>query len=114
MFTEGRLMFISSGLGSAQSYRNMDDEFGILPYPKYDSTDSYATISDGSSPLLIIPITVKDYERTGAITEALCAAPIQPSLSFTLRSGIPITYPTTQKLKYIITSVIYASPIYSS
>ncbi len=92
MFTEGRLMFISSGLGSAQSYRNMDDEFGIVPYPKYDSTDSYATISDGGSPLLIIPITVKDYERTGAITEALCA--------YGSKLVIPSFYEKALKTKY--------------
>jgi len=72
-FAEGRVMFEANGLGSSKSYRNMEDDFGILPYPKYDEEDEYGTTINGWAPLMIIPITVSDAERTGAITEALAA-----------------------------------------
>lgn len=91
-FTGGQLMFMYSLLGSAQAFRKMDDEFGIVPFPKYDSDDNYATITDGWAPLLVIPITVPDYERTGAITEALCA--------YGSKLVIPSFYEKSIKTKY--------------
>ena len=73
MFSEGRAMFHDGGLGSAQSYRSMDDNFGILPYPKFTEDDEYASVVNGYAHLLVIPITVSDEHRTGNIIEALCA-----------------------------------------
>lgn len=73
MFTEGRAMMTHAGLGSAVSYRGMDDDFGIVPWPKYAEEDEYASIVNAFSSLGIIPVTVSDPERTGAIAEALCA-----------------------------------------
>lgn len=66
-------MFIDGGLFSATGYRSMDDDFGILPFPKYDADDDYHTTYNAVADLGLIPITVSDTERTGAITEALCA-----------------------------------------
>ncbi|MBO4932946.1 MAG: hypothetical protein J6I42_12275 [Clostridia bacterium] len=52
----------------------MEDDYAILPYPKWDETQTdYYTMSDGSSPLISIPVTVTDTEFAGIITEALCA-----------------------------------------
>ena len=73
MFKEGRAMFHDAGLGSAQGYRSMDDNFGILPLPKFTEDDEYATVVNGYAHLLIVPITVTDEHRTGNIIEALCA-----------------------------------------
>ena len=73
MFGEGRAMMMTAGLGSATSFRNMDDDFGIVPFPKYAEDDEYASIVNAYATIGIIPITVSDVERTGAITEALCA-----------------------------------------
>lgn len=72
-FSEGRAMMQAAIMGSAAGFRNMDDDFGIVPYPKFDDDDDYASIINGHASLGIIPITVSDVERTGAITEALCA-----------------------------------------
>ena len=72
-FADGRTMFIDGGLFAANHYRSMDDDFGILPFPKYDEDDDYHTTYNAVADLGLIPITVSDAERTGAITEALCA-----------------------------------------
>ncbi|MGI6195751.1 MAG: ABC transporter substrate-binding protein [Eubacteriales bacterium] len=92
MFSEGRAMFTDTELRHAQTLRNMDDDFGILPYPKFDEDDVYATTTNGGSHLLVIPITVSDVERTGAITEALCA--------IGSRDVIPAFYEKSLKSKY--------------
>ena len=72
-FTSGRAMMYAALLVSSESYRAMDDDFGIIPYPKFDENDEYTTAVNGTAHLGLIPITVTDVERTGAIVEALCA-----------------------------------------
>ncbi len=92
LFTEGRAMFHDAGLGSAKSYRNMDDDFGIIPLPKFTEDDDYATIVNGYNHLLIVPITVEDEERTGNIIEALCA--------IGSRDVVPVFYDQSLKTKF--------------
>ena len=73
LFPEGRAMFVDRGLGSAKSFRGMNDEFGILPWPKFSKDDEFATVVNGHASLICMPITVDDYDRTGKILAALCA-----------------------------------------
>ncbi len=91
-FTDGRAMISTGGLSSAASNRNMDDDFGIVPYPKFDEDDEYATAINGVAHLIIIPITVPDVERTGAIAEALA--------SYSARDVIPAFYDVSLKTKH--------------
>ena len=72
-FPQGRTMMQAGSIGSAKGYRDMDDDFGILPFPKFDEDDDYSTAINGVAALMCVPITVSDPERTGAITEALAA-----------------------------------------
>ncbi len=92
IFRSGRAMMASGGLGSAAGLRAMDDDFGIVPYPKFDEEDEYTTAINGAAPLIVIPITVSDVERTGAITEALCA--------YSAKDVIPAFYEVSLKTKY--------------
>ena len=92
LFTEGRAMFADMGLGQAKSMRGMNDEFGILPWPKFTQEDEYATIVNGHASLMIMPITVPDYEKTGKIIEALCA--------IGNRDVIPAFYDVSLKTKF--------------
>ena len=85
-------MMASGGLGSAQGLRDMDDDFGVIPYPKFDENDEYSTAINGAAPLVIIPVSVSDVNRTGAITEALAA--------YGHRDVIPAFYEKSLKSKY--------------
>ena len=73
LFTAGRSMFHDSGLGSAKDMRSMNDDFGILPWPKFSKDDKHSTVINGHASLVVMPITVSDYQRSGKIIEALCA-----------------------------------------
>ncbi len=73
LFTNGRALFHDAGLSSAQSFRAMADDFGIIPTPKFTEEDEYATVVNGHASLVLMPITVEDENRTGNIMEALCA-----------------------------------------
>lgn len=111
LFNDGRAMIADSELRHAQTLRNLDDDFGIIPYPKFDEDDVYATAKNGGQHLIIIPITVSDVERTGAITEALCA--------IGSRDVIPAYYEKSLKTKYArdddsseMIDIIRASTVY--
>ena len=73
MFVEGRGLFFVSTLEEASLMREMDADFGILPYPKWDESQQayYTTSRDGRS-MFAIPIDVPDAAFAGLITEALC------------------------------------------
>jgi len=73
LFPAGRAMFADNDLGQAQQLRAMDDEFGILPWPKFSADDKYETVVNGHASLLTMPITVPDKQKSGKIIEALCA-----------------------------------------
>ena len=74
VFKDGRALFVAAGMGSIIGYRAMEDEIGILPYPKYDSsTPKYYTPLEAGVNLFIVPITSPDTERTSIIVEALSA-----------------------------------------
>ena len=73
LFREGRAMFADRGLGNAKSLRGMNDDFGILPWPKFTKDDVYATVVNGAASLMIVPVTVPDVNTTGMVIEALAA-----------------------------------------
>ena len=55
--------------------RNMADEFGVLPLPKYDEAQAeYYTAVDGGADIMVVPATVTNTELVGAIVEAMSAA----------------------------------------
>lgn len=71
-FIDGRLMFIETTLSTFENLREMEDDFGIIPCPKFDETvDRYITGVDATCNLLVVPITASDPARTSAILEAL-------------------------------------------
>jgi hypothetical protein len=72
--------------------RSMNDEFGILPWPKFTLNDDYATVVNGHASLMVMPITVSDYERSGKIIEALAA--------IGNRDVIPAFYDVSLKTKF--------------
>ena len=73
MFTEGKGLFFVSVLEDAGLMRDMDADFGILPYPKWNEAQpDYHTTSRDSRSMFTIPIDTPDAAFAGLITEALC------------------------------------------
>ncbi len=78
MFLAGQAAIMPNLLSATVSLRDMEDNFGILPYPKYDESQAgYYTTSRDNSILFGIPIDVKDANFAGLISEALCQASYQ-------------------------------------
>ena len=51
--------------------REMDYEFGILPWPKYDEYSEYLSNVDAGTNMMIIPVTNKVADNTGLVLETL-------------------------------------------
>ena len=76
VFAEGRSLFsdiVLSKIGNF--YTGMDDDYGIVPCPKYnEEQNSYAAYLGYTIPILFLSSNVPDPERNGTIMEALCTA----------------------------------------
>ncbi len=74
MFSAGQSLFAALRIYVIDNLRSMEANFGIIPFPKYDEAqESYYTHVDGHAPLMCLPKTVLEPERTGVIIESLCA-----------------------------------------
>lgn len=72
-FKSGKALFMTSWVGYASSLRDMDTDFGILPYPKYDEEqESYYSFYLDRTSVFLMPITADD-DFAGTITEAMAA-----------------------------------------
>jgi len=72
MFINNQTLFFSSNIHSAVSLRSMETDFGIIPLPKYDENQSGYHTYVYPPPVMIVPVTTVDLNRTGMILEALC------------------------------------------
>lgn len=74
-------------------YKNMDSDYGILPYPKFDEVqDIYSTrVQDGVS-IWGIPVTVQNQDCVGAVMEAMAAQ--------SYRTVTPTYFEIALKVKY--------------
>ena len=93
LFQQGRALFTLNTIGSVTDMREMEDDFGILPLPKYDESQAvyYTRVGGGSLP--IVPITISDPDFVGAIIEALTCE--------SKNTVIPAYYDVALKTKYV-------------
>lgn len=74
IFTENRTLFYPERLDKAKTYRSMETDFGIVPYPKWDELqEGYYTQSQGGYSVAVIPIDAKNPEMSGALLDVLSA-----------------------------------------
>lgn len=71
MFPEEKAMFIDVNITSVLNMREMDANFGIIPWPKLFETDEYWSNVDAGTNLFFVPITVTDMDRTSLVVETL-------------------------------------------
>ena len=71
-FREGHSLFMGGFLYHAEILRDMEDDFGILPYPKYDENqEDYRSVLHDIATLVCVPVTCSKFETTSAVLEAL-------------------------------------------
>ena len=71
-FKNGNALFFMVPMNTASSYRETEVDFGILPFPKYDTEqETYQSLN--WSGLMGVPSNAENPERTGAVLELLNA-----------------------------------------
>ncbi len=71
-FASGNSLFMDSNIKFIVQFREMAQDFGILPWPKLDETvDSYYANVDAGCNSFVVPVVASDPERTSAVLEAL-------------------------------------------
>jgi len=72
IFRDGKALLMIGELKAADSLRNIDSTFGILPLPKYDEAQSrYYSPVTIQMPILTVPVTNPDTGGTGIILDAM-------------------------------------------
>ena len=72
IFGEGRNLFLFTATHLISQLREMDTEFGMIPYPKYskDQTEYLPSTAGIFLPILCVPKTVQNLEEIGLFMEA--------------------------------------------
>ena len=92
LFQNGGALYNIVRVAFLHNYRDMDIDYGIIPYPKYDAAqDTYYSRTEGAY-IYVYPNTLTQYALTGAVTEALACA--------SLNEVVPVYYDVVLKNKY--------------
>ncbi len=92
MFMNNKALFFTTLLNSATAFRDMDTDFGIIPYPKYDEAqEDYKTFSKAGFAALIIPSCTADPQMSADVTTVLSAE--------SYKKVVPAYYDITLKTK---------------
>ncbi|MBE6650509.1 MAG: hypothetical protein E7613_04265 [Ruminococcaceae bacterium] len=84
----------SIGAPTGEGLRNFEDEYGMLPLPKWDENQTnYYTMTPGEHTVLAVPKTVKDTEFVGTVIEALSAE--------SYKQVVPTLYEIALKTRYL-------------
>lgn len=72
IFEEGRGLFLGEVMQLVFRLRAMDIDFGLIPFPKYDSSqENYGHFVHQTSALLSIPVSCKNVDKIASFVEAM-------------------------------------------
>lgn len=92
-FQNGTTLFITDMFTAAKDLREMEEDFGFLPFPKTsEEQETYKTLVHDTAQLSCIPVSSSNIAISGAILEALSAE--------SYRLVTPAYYESALKLKY--------------
>lgn len=70
LFSNGNSLFLLTNLGYVTQLDNMEDDFGIVPFPRGDQEETFTTFMDWNTNIAMIP-KYADAEKAGALLQAL-------------------------------------------
>lgn len=92
-FATDRILFYMTKLDSLNNLRNMESDYAILPFPKYDEDqDKYYTVIATGTQMTYIPTTTLDITLTGKVCEAMSY--------YSYKDVVPAYYDVALKNKY--------------
>jgi len=94
MFSQGKALFANGHLSHSIVFLgDMQNPYGIIPYPKLDEEQkNYASMVDGGAHSISVPVIAEELDFIGLITEAMAAE--------TYKKILPVYLDQTLKLRY--------------
>ena len=93
-FIGGKNAFLLSFLNIASRLRDMEDDYGIIPYPKYDENQTtYLSLVHDDAPLYALPADCTKYDDCCLVLEAMAAE--------SYRRVTLVNYEKALKTKYV-------------
>ncbi len=77
VFKSGRALFFATDLNKCVALKDMEDNYGMLPHPKYDEKqEEYLSFVNGAASMVIVPKSLTDdkLQVTGYMLEALASS----------------------------------------
>jgi len=95
IFVNGNALMLGNGMiSSSEELRGMEDDFGMIPYPKLDETqENYRSLVHDTKAFGVVPLCCTHLEETGAVIEAMS--------SESWKTLTPTYYETALKVKYV-------------
>lgn len=92
LFQNQQTIFCTGVIGASIDIFSEIDDYGIIPYPKYDAAqEKYYTMVDGLFSLIAIPLTCKDVDMVCAVIEAMSA--------YSWKNVLPLYYDLALKVR---------------
>lgn len=91
-FRNGNILMSGGWLRHADTYRDLDFRYGVLPYPKWDEAADYQTTVLTAYTTFGIPADCKNPERAAAVLEAMAQE--------SYKNVTPAYFETALKVKY--------------
>lgn len=92
-FNNGKSLFLMGFLYTSEQLRNMQQDYGIIPSPKYDETQqNYSAVVHDIATLICLPQTASKLEEIGAVLELMAYE--------SYKTVTPAYYETAMKTKY--------------
>jgi len=93
LFADGRMLIMTGLLSYADLLRDMDDDYGVIPYPTLNEGQDYRALVHNQAMTLAVPITNKNLEMTAAVMEEMAF--------LGWRDMLPVYYEIVLKQKYM-------------
>ena len=92
-FENDQALFADRSFFSVSKLRDMESDFGVIPFPKYDEAqDGYGVMFEAGSRISVIPTTITKPDMVGAVLEAMNF--------YSLKNVVPAYYEVSLKQKY--------------
>ncbi len=74
MFSDDRALFAAQTFYYLNEFRDIESDFGIIPYPKFDESQAdYYSRVEGGCKIAIVPVTNKNPKNAGALLESMAS-----------------------------------------
>ena len=107
LFNDGNVVFTGGWFGDTDYYRELNFDFGIVPYPKFDEAQAnYYTRMGTAVPVAAVPVTTKNPDMVSAVLEVMAAEGYYQLRPAYFDTALKNKYSRDEKTKEMVDKII--------